>query len=70
MDYNNIILLARERHAELIKDAAEHARHVGNGNIVAVSNIFDRAMIALKAIFAKPANVQPTGAVSRKLATK
>ena len=70
MDYNNIILLARERHAELIKNTEDNARQVGNGNTVAVPNVFDRAVIALKAMFAKPANVQPTGAIGRKLVTK
>lgn len=70
MDYNNIILLARERHAELIKDAQEQSRHIGNDHTVTVPNIFDRAISAVKAIFAKPASGSATGAMSRKLATK
>ena len=70
MDYNNIILMARERHAELIKDAQDNARYGHNSHVVTVPNIIDRAAAGLKAIFAKPANVAPTVKVSRTLATK
>lgn len=68
MDYNNITLLARERHAELIKDAAESNRQV-NSHVITMPSLFDRAVAGVKALFAKPAN-EPKVTANRTLATK
>lgn len=70
MDYNNIILLAHERHAELIKNAEVNSRRIGTGHVIVVPNIFDRAVTALKAVFAKPVSTQPRVSVAGKLAAK
>jgi len=68
MDYNNITLLARERHAEMIKEATDNSRQV-NSHVIELPSLFDRAVAGVKALFAKSAN-ETKVAASRTLATK